>query len=57
MPFTGGNALIITSEGHAVKCTISTEGEVIKDEEFTLKEYNYVLSAATKTTLGGVKAI
>ena len=56
MPSTGGNALIITSEGHAVKYTISTEGEVIKDEEFTLKEYNYVLPAATKTTLGGVKA-
>ena len=56
LPSTGGNALIITSEGHAVKYTISTEGEVIKDEEFTLKEYNYVLPAATKTTLGGVKA-
>ena len=56
LPSTGGNALIITSEGHAVKYTISTEGEVIKDGEFTLKEYNYVLPAATKTTLGGVKA-
>ena len=56
MPFTGGNALIITSEGHAIKYTISAEGEVIKDGEFTLKEYNYVLPADTKTTLGGVKA-
>ena len=56
LPFTGGNALIITSEGHAVKYTISAEGEVIKGEGFTLKEYNYVLPAATKTTLGGVKA-
>lgn len=90
LPATGGNALIITSEGHAVKYTISKDGEVTKDEEFTLKDFtselgnkvdkvegkqlstndyttaeknkllnlqNFTLEAATKTTLGGVKAI
>ena len=90
LPATGGTALIITSEGHAVKYTISKDGEVIKGEEFTLKDFtselnnkvdkvegkqlssndyttaeknklanlqNYTLPAATKTTLGGVKAI
>lgn len=56
LPASGGNALIITSEGHAVKYTISTDGEVVKEEEFTLGESDYVLPAATKTTLGGVKA-
>ena len=87
---TGGTALIITSEGHAVKYLISTEGIVSKDEEFTLKDFstelnnkvdkvkgkqlssndyttaeknklsnlqNFTLEAATKTKLGGVKAI
>ena len=39
LPATGGNALIITSEGHAVKYTISKDGEVIKGEEFTLKDF------------------
>ena len=90
LPATGGTALIITSEGHAVKYLISIEGVVRKDEEFTLKDFstelnnkvdkvegkqlssndyttaeknklanlqNYTLPAATKTTLGGVKAI
>lgn len=56
LPASGGTALIITSEGHAVKYTISADGEVVKEEEFTLGESNYVLPAATKTTLGGVKA-
>ena len=56
LPASGGNALIITSEGHAVKYTISTDGEVVKGDEFTLGESDYVLPAATKTTLGGVKA-
>ena len=54
LPSSGGNALIITSEGHAVKYTISTEGQVTKEDEFTLS--SYTLPAATKTTLGGVKA-
>lgn len=53
---TGGNALIITNEGHAVKYSISIDGEVSKISEFTLKDYTYTLPAATKTTLGGVKA-
>ena len=90
LPATGGTALIITSEGHAVKYTISKDGEVTKGEEFTLKDFtselnnkvdkvkgkqlssndyttaeknklanlqNYTLPTATKTTLGGVKAI
>lgn len=54
LPSSGGNALIITSEGHAVKYTISTDGEVTKGDEFTLS--SYTLPAATKTTLGGIKA-
>lgn len=87
---TGGTALIITSEGHAVKYTISKDGEVTKEEEFTLKDFtselnnkvdkvkgkqlstndyttveknklanlqNFTLEAATKTKIGGVKAI
>ena len=90
LPATGGTALIITSEGHAVKYTISKDGKVTKGEEFTLKDFtselnnkvdkvegiqlssndyttaeknklanlqNYTLPTATKTTLGGVKAI
>lgn len=56
LPSTGGNAFIITDEGHAVKYSISAEGEVSKISEFTLKGPNYSLPAATKTTLGGVKA-
>ena len=52
---TGGNALIITDEGHAVKYSIATNGEVTKLSEFTLGEYT--LPKATKTTLGGIKAI
>lgn len=52
---TGGNALIITNEGHAVKYSIATDGEVTKLSEFTLGEYT--LPKATKTTLGGIKAI
>lgn len=90
LPATGGTALIITSEGHAVKYTISKDGEVTKGEEFTLKDFtselnnkvdkikgkqlstndyttaeknklsnlqNFTLEVATKTKLGGVKAI
>lgn len=90
LPTNGGNAFIITDEGHAVKYTISKDGEVTKGKEFTLKDFtselnnkvdkvegkqlssndyttaeknklanlqNYTLPAATKTTLGGVKAI
>ena len=90
LPADGGNAFIITDEGHAVKYTISKDGEVTKEEEFTLKDFtselnnkvdkvkgkqlssndyttaeknklanlqNYTLPTATKTTLGGVKAI
>ena len=90
LPASGGNALIITSEGHAIKYTISKDGEVIKGEEFTLKDFtselnnkvdkvkgkqlsnndyttaeknklsnlqNFTLEAATKTKIGGVKAI
>nr|UVX48532.1 MAG: hypothetical protein [Bacteriophage sp.] len=90
LPASGGNALIITSEGHAVKYTISKDGEVTKGEEFTLKDFtselnnkvdkvegkqlstndyttaeknklanlqNFTLEAATKTKIGGVKAI
>ena len=44
LPATGGNALIITSEGHAVKYTISKDGEVIKGEEFTLKDFTSELN-------------
>ena len=90
LPASRGNALIITSEGHAVKYTISKDGEVTKGEEFTLKDFtselnnkvdkvegkqlstndyttaeknklanlqNFTLEAATKTKIGGVKAI
>lgn len=57
LPTTGGNALIITDEGHAVKYSISADGEVNKVSEFTLKDYSYTLPTATKTTLGGIKAI
>lgn len=56
LPSTGGNALIITNEGHAVKYSISIDGEVSKISEFTLKDNSYTLPAATKTTIGGVKA-
>lgn len=55
LPTTGGNALIITNEGHAVKYSIAIDGEVTKLSEFTLGEYT--LPKATKTTLGGIKAI
>lgn len=44
LPTTGGTALIITSEGHAVKYTISKDGEVIKGEEFTLKDFTSELN-------------
>lgn len=58
LPTDGGNAFIITDEGHAVTYKISTDGGVIKVSEFTLaKPTEYTLPAATKTTLGGVKAI
>ena len=52
---TGGNALIITDEGHAVKYSIAADGEVTKLSEFTLAQHT--LHKATKTTLGGIKAI
>lgn len=58
LPTDGGNAFIITDEGHAVTYKISTDGGVTKVSEFTLaKPTEYALPAATKTTLGGVKAI
>ena len=58
LPTDGGNAFIITDEGHAVTYKISTDGAVTKLTEFTLaKLTEYTLPAATKTTLGGVKAI
>lgn len=58
IPADGGNAFIITDEGHAVTYKISTDGCVTKVSEFTLaKPTEYTLPAATKTTLGGVKAI
>lgn len=58
LPTDGGNAFIITDEGHAVTYKISTDGGVSKVSEFTLaKPTEYTLPAATKTTLGGVKAI
>lgn len=44
LPVSGGNALIITSEGHAVKYTISKDGEVTKGEEFTLKDFTSELN-------------
>ena len=58
LPTDGGNAFIITDEGHAVTYKISTDGGVTKVSEFTLaKPTEYILPAATKTTIGGVKAI
>lgn len=58
LPTNGGNAFIITDEGHAVTYKISTDGGVTKVSEFTLaKPTEYTLPAATKTTIGGVKAI
>ena len=57
LPTTGGNALILTDEGHAVKYNIAADGEVTKMSEFTLGEANYTLPKATKTSLGGIKAI
>lgn len=58
LPTDGGNAFIITDEGHAVTYKINTDGGVTKVSEFTLaKPTEYTLPAATKTTLGGVKAI
>lgn len=58
IPANGGNAFIITDEGHAVTYKISTDGGVTKVSEFTLaKPKEYTLPAATKTTIGGVKAI
>lgn len=58
LPTDGGNAFIITDEGHAVTYKISTDGAVTKLSEFTLaKPTEYILPTATKTTLGGVKAI
>ena len=58
LPTDGGNAFIITDKGHAVTYKISTDGGVTKVSEFTLaKPTEYTLPAATKTTIGGVKAI
>ena len=58
LPTDGGNAFIITDEGHAVTYKISTDGGVTKVSEFTLaKPTEYTLPVATKTTIGGVKAI
>lgn len=44
LPASGGNTLIITSEGHAVKYTINKDGEVTKGEEFTLKDFTSELN-------------
>lgn len=58
LPTDGGNAFIITNEGNAVTYKISNDGAVTKLGEFTLtKPTEYTLPAATKTTLGEVKAI
>lgn len=58
LPTDGGNAFIVSDEGHTVTYKISTDGAVTKLSEFTLaKPTEYTLLAATKTTLGGVKAI
>lgn len=58
LPTDGGNAFVITDEGHDITYKISTDGGVTKVSEFTLsKPTEYTLPAATKTTLGGVKAI
>ena len=58
LPTDGGNAFIVSDEGHTVTYKISTDGAVTKLSEFTLaKLTEYTLPAATKTTLGGVKAI
>lgn len=58
LPTDGGNAFVITDEGHAVTYKISTDGDVTKVSEFILaKPTEYTLPAATKTTIGGVKAI
>ena len=58
LPTDGGNAFIVTDEGHAVTYKISIDGAVTKISEFTIsKPTEYKLPAATKTTLGGVKAI
>ena len=58
LPTDGGNAFIITDEGHAVTYKISIDCGVTKVSEFTLaKPTEYTLPAATKTTIGGVKAI
>lgn len=58
LPTDGGNAFIITNEGSAVTYKISNDGGVTKVSEFILaKPTEYILPAATKTTLGEVKAI
>lgn len=58
LPTDGGNAFIITDEGHAVTYKIAKDGAVTKLSEFTIsKPAEYKLPAATKATLGGVKAI
>lgn len=90
LPGNGGNAFILTYDGHEVNYTISKDGKVTKVYDFTLTDFinelnkkvdkvegkqlssndyttaeknklanlqNYTLPAATKTTLGGVKAI
>lgn len=44
LPANGGNAFIITDEGHAVKYTISKDGEVTKEKEFTLKDFTSELN-------------
>ena len=39
-----------------IKKELSIDGEVSKISKFTLKDNSYTLPAATKTTIGGVKA-
>lgn len=55
LPTDGGNAFIITDEGHAVTYAISVDGAVTKQSEFTIS--NNEVSTATKQTPGTVKAI
>ena len=46
----------LNKEVEQIKKKLSIEGEVSKISEFTLKDNSYTLPAATKTTIGGVKA-
>lgn len=52
LPDNGGNAFIITNEGHAVKYNIGVDGTVTK-----LEETSVGLKVATKEDLGCIKAV